>query len=134
MEKLNVQGQCQTVNSDSPTIEIPLPQLPFYGAWSVNGTILALNTDALSPPQNDDSVALLLFISGNSVGGTALRNDGGTTPYTTYPPTGGLDVSVSVGLGTLGLTQSLYLTLNNAVEGATVAWGWDLDIHFLTPT
>ena len=101
MEKLNVQGQCQTINPDSPTIEIPLPQLPFNGAWSVNGTILALNTGATSPPVNADSVALLLFISGNSVGGAALRNDGGgTTPYTTYPPTGGLAVSVSVGLGT----------------------------------
>jgi len=133
MQNLNVQGQCQTVNPGSPTIEIPLPQLPSTGAWSVDGTILAFNTGAPAAADNA-SVAFTLFISGNSVGGAALRNDGGgPSPYTTLPANGGLGVALSVAIGSgPGLTQTLYLTLNDGVSPSTVAWGWDLDVNFLT--
>ena len=58
MQKLHVEGQCQTVNPGSPTIAIPLPQLPFTGAWSVRGTLHAFNANAtVAPPVVADSIA-----------------------------------------------------------------------------
>ena len=129
MLELNVEGQLQTIDPDSPTIEIPLPQLPYNGASSVDGTVRTMNTGATSPAVHA-SIALLLFISGNSVGGGAAQERRGrTTPYTSGR-SGGLAVTVSVARPARSDAVALPRARGRH-RLSTVAWGCDLDVVFL---
>ncbi len=133
IEKIHIEGGCATTNPGSSTIEIPLPQLPAEGAWSITGTVLAFKTGAASQAAAD-SLAFALSIVGNSSGGAAGETDGLTNPYTILPATGGLGVSLTVGFGNIPgqTTQTLYLNLNDPVNPSTVAWGWALDVVALS--
>jgi len=130
MQKLHIEGQWPTLSEDVTEIQIPLPQLPSTGAWFVSGTVLAFNAGASGAPAATDSVAFRLAIAGNSIGGTAVRNDqGGATPYTTLPATGGLDVTIGVTI----VGQTLCLTLNDSANNPlNVVWGWALDVESLS--
>ncbi len=126
VEKLHVQGQCTTTNPGSATVEIPLPQLPATGAWSITGTVLArAQNEAEHGPALNLSLAFALTIAGNSVGGVASETDDLTPPYTILPSSGGL---FGVSLTALSTQQTLYLTLNDAPPPAIVVWGWVLDV------
>ena len=132
VERFHVEGQCTTVNPTSANIEIPLPQLPFNGTWSLTGTVLAVNP--VAPIVKASAVAAALTITGITNAGQGVETDTLTPPYTLLPASGGLAVSLTatVGTGVGAGGQTLYLTLVDAIGGATVVWGWSLDIVALS--
>ena len=132
IERFRFEGQCQTISPAGNTIEIPLPQLPFNGTWSLTGTVLAVNP--VAPIVKASAVAAALTITGITNAGQGVETDTLTPPYTLLPASGGLAVSLTatVGTGVGAGGQTLYLTLVDAIGGATVVWGWSLDIVALS--
>ncbi len=126
-EKIHIQGECTT--GPGNTFQIPIPQLPATGAWSITGTVLAFNIDAESPGASA-SLAMFPTITGNGVGGSLGETDNlAPTPYTKLPVTGGL---VAAGFTVAISGQTLYLNLSNDTEDVVVAFGWDLDVAVLS--
>jgi len=123
-EKLRVRGRCRVAGANP--FEIPLPQLPSHGAWSVRGKVLAFDPGATAPATSA-SIAFLISIAGNSADGTVLETDGLSPPYTVFPGTGGLPVTVRSSI----TNQVLVLKLHGGRPGAVV-WGWDIELDFVS--
>jgi len=123
-EKLRVRGRCRVVGAIP--FQVPLPQLPSHGAWSVRGRVLAFDAGATAPATSA-SIAFLISIAGNSADGTVLETDGLSPPYTAFPGTGGLPVTIGSSIA----NQVLVLALKGGRAGAVV-WGWDLELNFVS--
>ena len=134
VERFHVEGQCTTVNPTSANIEIPLPQLPFNGTWSLTGTVLAVNP--VAPIVKASAVAAALTITGITNAGQGVETDTLTPPYTLLPASGGIVVALTatVGTGVGAGGQTLYLTLNGEGSGGvfTIDWAWSLDLVALS--
>ena len=124
---MNISGHTMTPDA-TPVRTIAIP-LPVDGAWSITGTVLAVD----SASGRSRSVIFLPHIAGYSVAGVAHENDGLAGVYPTSPTAGygveGVGIApVFTGAGPDAPVCEIQLT---GADGVTIAWGWDLDVASL---
>ena len=109
------------VTGATATRAITIPVLPKDGAWSLSGSVIAV--DEASPRS---SVTFFPRFSGACSAGVATQNN--TTKITSQPSDGGRTRTWEPGGLTMTITgQQLEIEVTG-IEGRTLVWAWSLDL------
>ena len=109
------------VTGATATRAITLPVLPKDGAWSLAGSVIAV--DEATPRS---SVTFFPRFSGACSAGVATQNT--TTKITSQPSDGGRTRTWEPGGLTMTITgQQLEIEVAG-IEGKTLVWAWSLDL------
>jgi len=120
VHRIPVRGSFQTAGN-TPTRAIVIPLLPMDGAFSVSGTILAVDD---ATPRS--SVEFYPRFGGNVVAGNATEND--NAGPATQPQDGGTAQAwAPAGLKTSIKGRQLEIILTG-IDGKTIAWAWALEV------
>jgi hypothetical protein len=120
VQKIPVRGTSQTAGN-TPKRAIVVPLLPMDGAFSISGTILAVDDSATR-----FSVEFYPRFGGSVVAGKVTENDTGAP--TAQPQDGGTGQGWAPGAPKTTITgRQLEVTLTG-IDGKTIDWAWDLEV------
>jgi hypothetical protein len=124
VQKIPIQGTSQTVGH-TPKRAIAIPLLPADGAFSITGTILAVDDSTTR-----SSVAFYPRFGGSLVAGKATEDDTGAPDA--QPRDSGGAQGWAPGAPKPSITARQMEILLTGIAGKTIYWAWDLEVVLLS--